>query len=221
MHRFSFVRKPIAVVAVAAVALLVVGGIAYATVPDASGIIHGCYLKGLGTLRVIDTDKAQTCSKLEVPLNWSQTGPQGPQGLTGSQGPQGPAGSQGPQGPAGPSGTSHGYYESQGTAVVFISSSPTKVESIDNLPAGMYVVTSTGSNFENGDNDWHKCDLTSGGTLLDRDYASGDNIPYALTGAVTLTGPGSVETDCFTNGNTGNPFILGATMTAIKVDALN
>jgi hypothetical protein len=227
MHRSSFVRKPAAVVAVAALALLVAGGIAYATVPDSSGVIHGCYLKGLGTLRVVDTGKSQTCSKFETPLDWSQTGPQGAQGSQGPQGPQGQDGSQGPQGlpgpqgPAGPAGASHGYYESQGTASVFISSSPTKVESLDNLPAGTYVVTSTGTNYENGDNDWHQCDLTSGGTLLDRDYDYGNHIPYSLTGAITLTSPGSIETDCLTNGNTGNPFIFGATMTAIEVDSLN
>jgi hypothetical protein len=36
-------------------ALLVAGGIAYATIPDAGGVIHGCYQKNQGTLRVIDT----------------------------------------------------------------------------------------------------------------------------------------------------------------------
>jgi len=42
MHRFSFVRKPIAVVALAAAALLVAAGVAYATIPDSAGVIHGC-----------------------------------------------------------------------------------------------------------------------------------------------------------------------------------
>jgi hypothetical protein len=74
-------------------ALLVVGGIAYATIPDASGVIHGCYKKAppnnkpapsdTGTLRVIDTDKGQTCSPSETPLDWNQTGQQGPPGPTG------------------------------------------------------------------------------------------------------------------------------------------
>src|SRR5439155_15299064 len=73
-----------AVVALAIVgALLLAGGIAYATIPDSSGVIHGCYQKNQGTLRVIDTDKAQTCASSESPLNWSQTGQQGPPGPTG------------------------------------------------------------------------------------------------------------------------------------------
>src|SRR5262249_11915028 len=82
-----------AVVALAIVgALAAAGGIAYATIPDASGVIHACYNKtGQGTLRVLDTDKAQTCSNSEASLSWSQTGPQGVQGLTGPTGPTGPS----------------------------------------------------------------------------------------------------------------------------------
>jgi hypothetical protein len=215
MHRFNFMRKPIAVAAAAA-AVFLAAGVAYAAIPDGNGVIHGCYLKTNGRLRVIDTDNnTKPCeSKKEIPLSWSQSGPQGPPGQPGQDG------SPGQQGPPGPSGTSHGYYD-QKEGAAFISASPTKVVSLDNLPAGSYVVTSTGSNFENGDNDWHSCDLTSGGSLLDRVYASGDDIPYAMTVAFTLTSPGSVETDCLTNGNTGNPFVFEATMTAIKVDALN
>jgi hypothetical protein len=59
------------------------GGIAYATIPDGSGVIHGCYQKNQGTLRVIDTGTTQTCSSSEAPLTWSQTGPQGQPGPTG------------------------------------------------------------------------------------------------------------------------------------------
>jgi hypothetical protein len=64
-------------------ALVVVGGIAYATIPDGSATIHACYQKNQGALRVIDTDKAQTCSSSETPLSWNQTGQQGPPGPTG------------------------------------------------------------------------------------------------------------------------------------------
>lgn len=227
MHRFSFVRKPVAVVAIAAAALLVLAGVAYATIPDGDGVIHGCYGTSSGSLRVIDSTAGEACNKKETAINWNQTGPDGPagqtgpQGAAGAQGPQGPAGPQGPEGPTGPSGTSHGYYVSDGTASRFFSTSPTTIKSIGSLPAGTYVVTSTGSNFQGGDNGWHICDLMSGGTLLQRVYVSGDDVPYALTGAVTLTSPGSVETDCESNGTSGNPFMFGATMTAIRVDALN
>jgi hypothetical protein len=76
--------------AAAAVALvaLVVGGIAYATIPAASGTISGCYDTKTGALRVYDTSGGAIpgCAAKEAPLTWSQIGPQGPQG------PQGPAG---------------------------------------------------------------------------------------------------------------------------------
>jgi hypothetical protein len=70
-----------------------------ASIPDGGGVIHGCYKTNQGTLRVIDTALGQTCSNGETALNWSQTGPAGPQG---APGPQGPQGQQGPQGNPGP-----------------------------------------------------------------------------------------------------------------------
>src|ERR1700747_1926397 len=70
MHRFSFVRKPVAVVAIAAAALLVVAGVAYATIPDSGGVIHGCYSRSGGSLRVIDAG-VTNCSKSETALDWN------------------------------------------------------------------------------------------------------------------------------------------------------
>jgi hypothetical protein len=61
------------------------GGVAYAAIPDAGGVIHGCYAKKDGTLRVIDTGAGGSCTATkETSLNWSQTGPQGPPGAAGS-----------------------------------------------------------------------------------------------------------------------------------------
>ncbi|HZS25077.1 MAG TPA: hypothetical protein VFA30_08830 [Gaiellaceae bacterium] len=83
--------------AVAAVALVALGGgIAWAAIPDGGGVIHGCYLKGLGTLRVIDPAKEHCSAALEVPLQWNAQGPQGPQGIQGPPGPKGDAGAPGP-----------------------------------------------------------------------------------------------------------------------------
>jgi hypothetical protein len=78
-------------------ATVIAGGVAWATIPAADGVIHGCYQKEEGHLRVID-DASTTCRLSEVAISWSQTGPQGPQG------PQGPAGPPGPQGPQGEKG---------------------------------------------------------------------------------------------------------------------
>jgi hypothetical protein len=94
------------IVVIAAAVGLVAAGISYATIPDSSGVIHGCYQKSGGTLRVIDAT-VTTCAKTETELDWSQTGPPGPAGPQGPVGPAGPAGkdgAQGPQGPVGPAG---------------------------------------------------------------------------------------------------------------------
>jgi len=91
--------------AAALAAMLVIGaGVAYASIPDQSGIIHGCYKDVDGKLRVIDTGSGETCGPSEIALDWNQQGPQGPTGPAGPQGPQGPAGPTGPQGPQGPTG---------------------------------------------------------------------------------------------------------------------
>lgn len=65
----------------AGVAVVLVAGLALATVPDSAHVIHGCYNpKQANKLRVIDTDKGQKCTAAEKPLNWNQTGPPGPPG---------------------------------------------------------------------------------------------------------------------------------------------
>ena len=69
--------------------------VAYASIPDSNGVIHGCYQKNNGQLRVIDP-AVSNCTPSETPLQWSQTGPQGPVGPQGPEGPQGPTGPEGP-----------------------------------------------------------------------------------------------------------------------------
>jgi len=77
-------RKLMRRIAIAAVTLLVLGGaVAYATIPDSSGVIHGCRKNSGGNVRVIDSGAGQTCPTGWTPLNWSQTGPQGPAGASG------------------------------------------------------------------------------------------------------------------------------------------
>ena len=97
-----------ALVTVAAVlGILGVGGsVAFATIPGGDGVIHGCYAKSGGALRVFD-GSVTTCKATETALDWNVTGPQGPAGPPGAAGPQGPkgdAGAQGPRGDAGPQG---------------------------------------------------------------------------------------------------------------------
>jgi collagen triple helix repeat protein len=79
------------------------GGVAYATIPDGTGLIHGCYAKSGGALRVID-GSVTNCKTGETSLNWNQAGQPGPPGVQGPKGDKGDPGLQGPKGDTGPAG---------------------------------------------------------------------------------------------------------------------
>ena len=70
-------RRTQRMLVVLATALLFLGVVAYAaSIPDANGVIHGCYKKASGQLRVIDGETS-LCDSNELPIQWGQTGPQG------------------------------------------------------------------------------------------------------------------------------------------------
>jgi hypothetical protein len=93
---------------VAAIALVSLGGIVYASIPGPDAVIHGCYNTQNGQLRVLDSSTA-SCGKNETAIQWNQTGPQGAAGLPGPIGPTGQTGATGQQGPAGTPGVAKGY----------------------------------------------------------------------------------------------------------------
>jgi hypothetical protein len=69
---------------------VVAAGVAYAAIPDGDGVIHACYDKQLGQVRIVDTGPnpvPKGCGKNEVAISWNQTGPQGPAGPPGPPGP--------------------------------------------------------------------------------------------------------------------------------------
>lgn len=69
----------------------VVGGLAYAAIPGANGVIQGCY-DGGGSLKVVD---ALPCPKGHTPLPWNQQGVKGDKGDTGATGATGAPGAAG------------------------------------------------------------------------------------------------------------------------------
>ncbi len=90
-------RNRLLIVVAAATGLALAGtGIALASIPDSSGVIHACYQNPPpahgANLQVIDTGAGGSCGGGMAALTWNQTGPQGPAGATGATGPQGPAG---------------------------------------------------------------------------------------------------------------------------------
>ncbi len=90
---------------------LALGGGAYAAVssiPGPDGVIHGCYAKRNGALRLVAATRK--CSRKELPIAFEEIGPPGPRGsrgptgTKGAKGITGPAGAMGATGAAGPSG---------------------------------------------------------------------------------------------------------------------
>lgn len=111
------------------------GGAAYATIPDGSGVINGCYNRQGGDLRVIDPD-AENCLPSELAISWSQRGPQGARGPQGLQGLQGPPGRQGDPGPPGAPGGVSGL---ERVAVMSAINSDNLKEVVADCPAGKSV----------------------------------------------------------------------------------
>jgi hypothetical protein len=74
-------RKFLTVSPVALVVALI-GGYALASIPDSSGVFHGCYKVSGGALRLIDSGK--TCTSRERPVTWNQQGPPGINGTDGT-----------------------------------------------------------------------------------------------------------------------------------------
>jgi hypothetical protein len=73
---------------VAALLFVLAGGIAYATIPDSGQTYTACMLKGVGTIRLIDTSLGGNsllgrCTSLEAQITWNQKGQPGPAGPAG------------------------------------------------------------------------------------------------------------------------------------------
>jgi hypothetical protein len=184
--------------------MLVAAGIAYATIPDSGGVIHGCYAKKDGAVRVVDPGAGGACDpKKEAALDWNQTGPQGP------------------------TGTSHGYYSYGGLlAATTLGGSFAKVGELTGLGPGTYVVSARGLVEDLPNNQEAECKLVAGGsdvqeTLVDTFAVGSPRLPFTLSAAATLTVPGSIETDCESNDTAGFAFALDVSMTAVAVDVLN
>lgn len=95
-------RTRLIVGGVAACAALI-GGVAFATIPDASNVYTACRLNNVGTIRLIDPSLAKTsllshCTTFETQFAWNERGAQGLPGQKGATGPAGPAGLTGADG---------------------------------------------------------------------------------------------------------------------------
>lgn len=212
---------------------LVIGGTAYASIPDSAGVIHGCYVTGTGQLRVYDSESttSKKCASNERSLSWNQqgpagpTGPSGPAGPTGPAGPAGPTGPTGPQGPAGTSGAAHAYFATDSNEVAGASSHNIGV--LSNLPAGTYLVwadveayavfddSSIGIQLLNGAQ--NQSLNPSGGARLALD-SNGESL--AISGAATVASGGTLKVG-ITNETEHDEANVYVNLTALRVDSLN
>jgi hypothetical protein len=144
--------------ALSGLAALSLSGSAFASIPDASGVIHGCYstLGSEHSLFLVDSSVTPACPTGQTPIAWNAKGPtgpsgaQGPTGATGATGvgrqgatgSTGPTGATGPTGPTGPAGVTF-------VRTVLVSPSPTGT-AIDNgttlLNALAGITTSSATN---------------------------------------------------------------------------
>lgn len=126
MHRSIRSWPRAAIVSASIAVLLTAAGVAFAAIPTAKGVVHGCSAKGNGGLRVIDTAKhgaAGRCRKGEKVVDWNQQGSPGVPGTPGPQGPSGAPGPQGAQGAVGPTGAT-GPHGVQGIAGPVTTTAP-------------------------------------------------------------------------------------------------
>jgi hypothetical protein len=203
-------QKRVAVAA--AIALVAVaGGTVAATaaagpggVPDANGVIHGCYTPAPTYKAFVLTDGTHKCPIGYQPITFNQTGPQGPQGVTGPQGP------------------SDAYVARvDGPIPVTGSQDGSTVVATVALPPGRFVLTGKAelANLTNSDHVWY-CTLNSG-EQGDVDLApnglAGDIQTAVVQDVLTLDSPGSVTLSC----SADNADVYNAAITAIQVGAIH
>lgn len=210
--------------------ILCTGIIAFASIPGGDGVIHGCYSKSGGSLRVIDAGVIQ-CKAGETSLDFNQTGPQGPQGLTGPQGPQGatgltgttgPAGATGqtgatgPAGPAGASGLSQAYSVRGGAGDVTVEHEILS----KNVPAGSYVINAK-IEVTNQDLDPQplECKLNTGNNSFVAINGGAGFLEFgslSLQDTAVFNAPVAITLTC----GGFHLFVDSAIITAIKVDSI-
>ena len=81
-----------------AVAAAVVGGVAYAAIPDGNGVYTACMLNKVGTIRIIDPSTQHCSAALETQITFNAKGPKGDPGTNGTNGTNGTDGTDGKDG---------------------------------------------------------------------------------------------------------------------------
>lgn len=207
MHRLRSLGRGGRLLLVVAVggAVFGIASAVQASIPDASGVIHGCYNTSLahgsptGALRVIDTAKPNgTCASWEAPLDWNQTGPTGVTGATGPTGPTGPSGS----------------WYAEGHASSGANDAPTTIASLT-LPPGNYTLSAAGGSIATLPGNTNvRCTLRNFGDADEDAFYAVDSATvvqeeFAIDINVALPAGGTVNLRCRNAGAAGTTFTGG------------
>jgi hypothetical protein len=236
MFTFKHRRRALATLAVAVGALGIVGAV-QASIPDQTGVIHGCYGKPgtpqKGQVRVIDTATGDSCRYYENQLNWNQKGPKGDKGDKGDPGapgppgptgPTGPKGDKGDPGPPGPGALPGYFWVKVGQASLPNQNkggAPVKVATLS-LPAGDYLVSVTGYGQQglNANKLIIGCTLQQSGATLD-DAWTEDNDSDGWAGGIALSSIASsgapFTVDLYCESNVDDNSIQSVRMIALEV----
>jgi hypothetical protein len=189
---------------VAVVVGLAAGGIAYASIPDASGVIHGCYnpngarSTGGSALKIIDSASA-SCSNGEQSIAWNQAGPKG---------------ATGPTGPRGPSDAWDAF--KSGVDVPSYGASVAVVSLL--LPAGNFFVAAKAA--VDGQHAGVTCSLNAPSGTLDSSITVADAFAVIpLQSTVSLTSAGTVSVSCAAEN--GNEATVDGHIDAVQVATLH
>jgi hypothetical protein len=193
------------VVVAAGVVILVVtaAGVAAASIPDSSGLVHGCYpataaTNGTHALTVINAAKTSACPSGYKSLNWNVNGPDG--------------------------------YSTQ-TSGTHLNDTLTQVASLT-LAAGSYVINANAwleNDSPSSSSSLAVCELVFGSATDEAEagLAGGTaNAPLndqtvSMTAAATVTSSTDATLSCEAVGNSGLTYADTASMTATQVGSLN
>jgi len=195
--------RPLLLTAVIAAVAAGAVSVATATIPDAGGVIHGCYsvLPPSGQLRVINSSKVVSCGRNEKALDWNQ---QGPPGGTG---------------PTGPSGTSRAWFKEASSPAY---PNPFTLLSLS-LPAGIYTVTLTGEAIDASADGQVRVQCFVPATAMNASvFVTGQAGSLASSGVLTLAAPESIDVKCDGDTPVGAPAdAVDVGLTATQVDQAN
>ena len=196
-------RVRVAVVAAGVVILVVSAvGVAAASIPDSSGLVHGCYKSkaatdGTHSLAVIDAAKTSACPSGYKSLNWNVNGPNG--------------------------------YSTQ-TSDTHLSDTLTQIAFLT-LGAGSYVINASAwleDDSPSNSSSLGVCELVFGSAideveagLLGPSSAPSNDQTLSMTVAATVTSSTDATLSCEAVGNSGLTYADTASMTATQVGSLN